>query len=250
MSLSATPAKRLAPAIQTHLLGRVRWDHCLALQQRLVYESTGRADGQIVILLCEHAPIITIGRQGTRSHVGYTDAELRSRGLELRWVNRGGGTLLHGPGQIAIYPIVPLYWHGWSVGQYIQRLSTAIGRTLARLNFTGVQQRRHCGFWGRTGQLAAVGAAVKNWTTYHGAYLNVDLRTEPCRALRTDPQADGRMSSLAVERRGAARITAVRSQLVRELADAFGCDRYHLYTGHPLWKSVAPEPLKATVHAG
>ena len=41
------------------------------------------------------------------------------------------------------------------------------------------------------------------------------------------------MSSLMAERRGSIKMTMVRAALVGRLSDAFGCDRYHLFTGHP-----------------
>jgi hypothetical protein len=50
-----------------------------------------------------------------------------------------------------------------------------------------------------------------------------------------------KISSLMSERRGSVRMPAVRAALVRRLADAFGCDRYHLYTGHPLLRRVAAD---------
>ncbi len=63
----------------------------LALQQRLVYEAGGRQDATITLLVCEHPPIITIGRGGSRAQLRASAAELASRQIEVRWVNRGGG---------------------------------------------------------------------------------------------------------------------------------------------------------------
>ena len=49
------------------------------------------------------------------------------------------------------------------------------------------------------------------------------------------------MSSLVAERCGPVRMTMVRTTLVPRLAERFGCDRYHLYTGHPLLRAAARE---------
>jgi hypothetical protein len=54
------------------------------------------------------------------------------------------------------------------------------------------------------------------------------------RAIQTDPQADTPASSLAAERRQKINMASVRATLIPQLAAAFGCERYHLYTGHPL----------------
>ena len=159
---------------------------------------------------------------------------LRSRQIEVRWVNRGGGCLLHCPGQLAVYPLVPLRWHGFSVGEYLERFQAGIIEALDDLNIHGQTLPGRHGIWGRTGQLAAVGVAVRNWVTYYGAYINVCPPMGLFRLVNSDPAGHTPMSCLVAERRGPVRMTTVRSTLIGRLADAFGCDRYHLYTGHPL----------------
>jgi lipoyl(octanoyl) transferase len=223
-----------SPAVETFLLGRIEFGRCLELQRRLIREIGGRNDGQIVLLLCEHPPLITVGRGGSPGEIAADSGLLRSRQIEVRWVNRGGGCLVHCPGQLAVYPLVPLRWHGFSVGEYIERLQAGMIETLDELGIRGHTPPGQCGVWGRTGQLAALGVAVRNWVTYYGAYLNVCPAMGLFRLVETDPAGQTRMSCLVAERRGPVRMTAVRAELVRHLAAAFGCDRYHLYTGHPL----------------
>ena len=237
-------------AVEAYLLGQVDFDACLALQQWLVYEASGRADGQITLLVCEHPPLVTIGRLGSRAHVHMTPAELTSRRLEVRWVNRGGGCLLHAPGQLAIYPVVPLEDHELSVGQYLERLHTGLLRTLADLRIEGHRLPRRHGIWGRTGQLVAIGAAVKSWVTYHGAFINVAPPMHVSRFIHADPEGGTAMTSLVVERQQPVKMASVRASLVRHLAEALGCSRFHLYTGHPLLgrASKARHELAARTH--
>jgi len=234
------------PALEAFLLGQVDFDRALALQQRLVEQSRDRDDGQITLLLCEHPTLITVGRGGSPADVAMQNNLVRSGQVEVRWVNRGGGCLMHCPGQLAIYPIVPLRWHGLSVGEFLRRFQAGIIETLDDLNVPARPQRESVpsnnahplqwagGVWGRTGQLAALGVAVRHWTTYYGAYLNVCPPMGLFRLVESDPLGHTRMSSLVAERCGPVRMTGVRSALVCRLAERFGCDRYHLYTGHPL----------------
>ena len=150
------PADYLPPAMQAHLMGPVDYDDAERLQQRLVYEAGGRTDGRIHVLICEHRPIITVGRSGSHAHVRLAADELTSRQLEVRWVNRGGGCLIHGPGQIAVYPIVPLADRGWTVGEYLDRLQRGMLGTLAELGVAGeIKPGRH-GVWGRGGLVAGI----------------------------------------------------------------------------------------------
>jgi lipoyl(octanoyl) transferase len=235
-------------SVETYLVGQIDFAACLALQHRLVFEAGGRKDGQISLLLCEHPPLVTVGRLGSRGHIHLSPRELTSRQLEVRWVNRGGGCLLHAPGQLAVYPIVPLAWHGFSVGEFLGRFQSGILATLAELNVAGQTRAGQHGIWGRSGQLVAFGAAVKSWTTYFGAYTNVDPAMPPFRGIETDPLGRTPASSLTVERRQPVRMATVRATIVRHLATAFGCQRYHLYTGHPLLAQLAKRVTETVPH--
>ncbi len=221
------------PPLQAFLLGQIDFDACLALQQRLVYDA-GAGDQAITLLVCEHSPLITVGRSGSRTHIHLSSDELTSQQLDVRWLNRGGGCMLHLPGQLAIYPIVPLERYGWTVGEFLNRLQTGLLSTIAELSIAGTTRPGWPGVWGRTGQLAAIGVAVKNWTTYHGAFLNVDPAMRVVRRIVTDREQNEPMSSLMVERQGSVKMSAVRAGIVRHLAEAFLAERYHIHTSHPL----------------
>jgi lipoate-protein ligase B len=251
-----------APALMAYFLDRQPFERCLELQRRLLVEVGNRDDGQIVLLLCEHPNLITIGRGGSPDDIRHENSALKSREIETIYVNRGGGSLLHCPGQLAIYSIVPLLWHGFTVGEFLERFQAGILETLADLNISARTLPERHGIWGRTGQLAAIGVAVRNWATYFGAYLNVDpplglfRLVEANRAnfiVQNSPtegdesvleqasanfpkEVTGFSSSLMAERRGSTKMTSVRAALVGRLAEAFGCDRYHLFTGHPYLK--------------
>jgi lipoyl(octanoyl) transferase len=226
------------PALQAFLLGQVDFERILALQQRLLAEALDRDDGQITLLLCEHPTIVTIGRGGSAGELAPQSGLLRHRQVEVRWVNRGGGCLVHCPGQLAIYPLVPLRWHGFSVGDFLDRFHAGIVKTLADLNIRSSKFGRH-GICGRTGQLAAFGVAVRHWITYYGGYLNVCPAMGLFRMVESDSPDQPPMSCLVAERRGPGKMPAVRAALVERLAECFGCDRYHLYTGHPLLRNVS-----------
>src|SRR2546425_3979032 len=83
-------------ALQVYLLGLVEFEAALNLQRRLVYEVSGNRDSAALIL-CEHPPLITVGRQCSRAHILKEADDLTGRRWPVRWVNRGGGCLLHQP---------------------------------------------------------------------------------------------------------------------------------------------------------
>jgi lipoyl(octanoyl) transferase len=226
--------------VHIHLLGTVDFEDCLSLQRRLAYDAVSRADGRIVVLICEHPPLITIGRGGSRAHVRLTGAELTQRQLEIRYISRGGGAILHAPGQLAIYPIVPLVNHGWSVGDYLRRLQKALADLLLEFKVKPADVPGSLALAGRSGVLAAVGASVRQGVTMHGAFLNVnpDLRDFG----RVEVAGGQTMSSLLSHRALPTKMTKVRAALVTHLAEALLLERYHLHTGHPL---LAELPAKS-----
>src|SRR5260221_213221 len=107
-------------ALQVYLLGSVEFEDALALQRLLAFQTVGDA-GSSALILCEPPPLITVGRQGSREHILFDPEELQIRRWPIRWVNRGGGCLLHLPGQLAIYPILALDQMELGVEAYLEK---------------------------------------------------------------------------------------------------------------------------------
>lgn len=225
-----------------YFLGQVDTQAVFALQSRLVYEAGGREDDRLEVLFVEHLPAITVGRAGSRAQIRLSPAQLASEQLEVQWVGRGGGAVLHQRGQLAVYPIVPLARRGWSVGEYLERFRHGMIAALATLQIRARVEEQRPGLWGRTGQLVSFGIGVRNWITQHGAWLNVDVPPKLLSHVttethdRTAPSGKPTMSSLLAERQGPVTMSQVRSALVTALATAFDCPRQHVHSGHPLFR--------------
>lgn len=225
--------------VHIHLMGTVDFEDCLALQRRLAYDACTRGDGRIVVLVCKHPSLITIGRNGSRAHVRFTGAELTARQLEIRYISRGGGAILHAPGQLAIYPIVPLDRHGWTVGEYLRRLQKALADLLIEFNVKPISVPGSMALAGRSGVLAALGVSVRHGVTMHGAFLNVNSDTRNFG--RVEVAGGQTMSSLLSHRALPTKMSKVRAALVTHLAEALMLERYHLHTGHPFLTELPPE---------
>lgn len=225
---------RSSAALAVHLLGVVDFNAALLLQKHLVFEISGRKDRFGTLLLCEHPPLITMGREGSRGDLAADDDELQRRELEYRFVNRGGGTIVHGPGQLAVYPILPLQRLEVGLADYRSRLLGSIAATSRDLHIPCRESTKVAGLLGRCGQFAFLGAAVKSWISYHGAFVNVNPRLDLARLASAG--GAGRITSLMAQRLRPVSMHAVRETVCRHLAGAFGYTQLHFHTGHPLLK--------------
>ncbi len=226
--------------LDVYLLGTVDLTDCLTLQQELVQAARDAASTAMTVLICEHPGVITMGRRGSRQHVEFSPQELASQLLEIHWLNRGGGAMLHLVGQLAFYVVAPLDQLGWTPGGHVRRLQTGIAATMAEIGVPGFEKSGRHGIWGRTGQMAAIGVAIKHGIAYFGGVLNVSNGMHLFRRVQTDPDSGTQMSSLVVESQKPVKMATVRAALVRQLAAALGCEKYHLHTGHPRLVPLRP----------
>ena len=88
-------------------LGTVDYATALRLQQQLVDLRKQEKIGDVLLLL-EHSPVITLGRNAKAANVIASPDLLAQRGVELFECDRGGDVTFHGPGQIVGYPIFDL----------------------------------------------------------------------------------------------------------------------------------------------
>jgi lipoyl(octanoyl) transferase len=224
-------------AVDFHLLGVVPFDDVLYLQRRLVYELSSEPQARAAVLLCEHPPILTVGRAGSRGHIRMSNDELQRRRLATRWVNRSGGCIPHTPGQLAVYAIVPLPEFGLTRKDFRRRMASSGMKALIEAGVPTQCDPRGCGLWGRTGLLAAVGAGIQGGTTCDGLFINVAPDMSLFGFVDTaEPSARGgertTMSCLLAERRQPVRMSTVRSALIEQLAASIECDRHNLHTSH------------------
>jgi lipoyl(octanoyl) transferase len=232
MNLSGPESLTHAPALQVYLLGTLDFEAALRFQRRLHYEVSGDRR-QAVLVVCEHPPLITVGRQGSRAHIHCSPEELRSRQWPVRWLNRGGGCLLHGPGQIAVYPILPLDDLGLTVPAYLDKLHQLVIALLADFNIQGITRPEFPGVYVGPRLLAAVGAAVRDWVSYFGAWINVYPYLDPFRQVRWGNAGEEPMTSLERERRGRLAPSLVRERLIEHCRMVFGFERVALFSDHP-----------------
>jgi lipoic acid synthetase len=158
--------------LRTRWLGRLPYTEAWDLQ-RAFHE--GKVRGRTAddyLLLVEHPPVFTIGRNGDASNllVGMTGAI--DNGAEVHHVDRGGDITFHGPGQLVGYPIIGLD-DPKQIVPYVRRIEEVLIRTIADFGVRGWREEGLTGVWTDKGKVAAIGVRVSRRVTMHGFALNL-----------------------------------------------------------------------------
>jgi lipoyl(octanoyl) transferase len=176
--------------IQLLQLGLTSYADALKLQGDLV-ERRKRGEIGDVLLLLEHPPVITLGRNSKSENILLSKDELKRRGIELFEINRGGDVTYHGPGQLVGYPIFDLRGFSGTDGkhntlypvEFMRKLEEVIIRTCAEYGAVTQRVKGLTGVWTRpiagvttskeAAKLCAMGIHISRGVTSHGFALNV-----------------------------------------------------------------------------
>lgn len=169
-------------SLQIIQAGTVAYADALAWQRQLADDRIAGRLPHDVLLLLEHPPVLTLGRNSHAAHVREPE------GIEVFEVERGGDVTFHGPGQLVGYPIIDLKDYKQDLHWYLRTLEQALIDALALLEIPAARNPGLTGVWTRGGgrKIASIGIHVKQWVTWHGFALNVttDLahfeRIVPC----------------------------------------------------------------------
>ena len=183
--------------IQYLYLGRIGYDEALQLQAEIAELRLAGRVGNVLLLL-EHPPVLTLGRNADRANVLASSALLAARGVTLHEINRGGDVTYHGPGQLVGYPIFDLRSLKNEAGSrlgpvdFVRRMEEALIRLCGVYGVRAGRITGLTGVWCPAGgnsldqsggqaesvKIGAIGIHVARGITSHGFAFNVttDLR--------------------------------------------------------------------------
>ena len=210
-------------------LGTVPYQEAWRLQRRL---AAARAAGEIddCLLLLEHPPVYTVGRNAQGAHLGAGPEALRALGAECVEVDRGGSVTFHGPGQLVGYPILSLAGafpmrddpgRGDAIA-YVRALEEALIATARRHGISAARRPGYTGAWVGAAKLAAIGVKLARGVTQHGVALNVCTDLEWFSHIVPCGIPDAGVTSLSRQGAGGLTPEAVSGDLAAELAIALG----------------------------
>ncbi len=159
----------MAERVRLFRPGRSEYRRCYALQMKLAAELIADRSRPGALIVTEHQPVITLGRSAKREHV------LAARGVPIVETDRGGDVTWHGPGQIVLYPVLPLErFGGRDLGRFLRRMEEVAVRALGRWGLSGRRIAGLSGAWVNGAKVCALGMAFRRWVSFHGIAFNYD----------------------------------------------------------------------------
>src|SRR5438105_1839697 len=198
-----------------------------------------------VLLLLEHSPVITLGRNARAANVLVSTEQLAKRGVERLECDRGGDVTFHGPGQLVAYPIFDL--HGFSSSdpkrknlgavEFVRRLEEALIRTCAAFGISTERVKSLTGVWTcasgsetrphlSSGQakIAAIGVHISRAVTSHGFALNVNTDLDYFKLIVPCGIVSKTVTSLAEQTGAHMNLDEVARAVARHFAEVFASD--------------------------
>jgi lipoate-protein ligase B len=229
-------------------LGLIEYERAWKMQDEYAGEiAAGRRPP--TLLLLEHPHVYTFGRKGHAENLLWGEEQLRQKGIEIHWVDRGGDVTYHGPGQLVGYPLLPLgrldernrIPEADYVG-YIRKLEKTLIVALARLGLAAGQRPGLTGVWiqadaysrcprckpqdrGKPAKIAAIGVKVDvHGISRHGFALNVHPEMDYFDGIIACGLADEPVVSLADLLPRPPDIKRVKDEVIAAFGEVFDCE--------------------------
>lgn len=150
-------------------LGKSHYNDAWKLQKRLQSQRiSGQIDDQL--LLVEHFPVYTLGKNTPREHLLTKESD----NISIIQTDRGGDITFHGPGQLVGYPILDLNQYKRSITWYMRELEQLIIDILKGYDINAERKKGLTGVWVKGKKIAALGVRISKWVTMHGFSLNIN----------------------------------------------------------------------------
>jgi lipoyl(octanoyl) transferase len=227
-------------------LGRVGYAEGLRLQAETA-ALVGEGRAQNVLLLLEHPPVLTLGRNAKRANILASDEMLARRGVTVHEINRGGDVTYHGPGQLVGYPIFDLralHRAGGGTGpvDFVRLMEEALIRLCGIYGVRAGRIAGLTGVWcpadgsrleensGKARKIGAIGIHVSRGISTHGFAFNVTTDLDDFRLIVPCGIPDHAVTSLrnevlhleAENRQTMADLETIAHQTARLFGQVFG----------------------------
>lgn len=145
-----------------------------ALERQLLEHQRVVDGGDPVILLVEHPPVLTLGKNADPANLLFDPAVFAAKGVEVVETDRGGEVTAHVPGQLVAYPIMTVSSLNLTPKKYVYALEEAVIAILRSYGLESNRDPEHPGVWIGLNKICAIGVRIRNRVAMHGLALNVN----------------------------------------------------------------------------
>ncbi len=230
-----SPLKRSSSALSVYLLGTVDFRSAVFIMERTVAELQERSDIAGSLFLCEHPRVVTIGRDGSSIDLPTDRRELESQRLKVERVDRSGPTLVHAPGQIAVYPVIPLDRLNLDQEILEKHLQDTMLTVCNELRVVATEDENDRGIWSRCGKIGFCGTKNLHGVSCHGFFLNVCPDMTLLRSVQS-VRPTNTLGSLVAQCTRPIAMQTVRESVIRNLTERLGYNDFNVFSSHPLLK--------------
>ena len=214
-------------------LGRLDYSTALGLQQTIVELVKGKRASHTLLLL-EHPPVITLGRNAGPQNILASRDFLAGRGVEMAETNRGGDVTFHGPGQLVGYPIFDLRAFSPRMGavDFVRKIEEVLIRTCGDLGVVTRRIKGLTGVWTESdnpAKIAAIGIHISRSVTSHGFALNVSTELDYFKLIVPCGISDKPVTSLDQQ------LAADKTPTIEEMAQLVSRNFGKVFEAQTLW---------------
>ncbi len=135
-----------------------------------------RVDNNIndTFFMLEHPNTYTLGKVANKENLIGSEEYLKSKGISVYEIDRGGDITYHGPGQIVGYPIIDLKNWKQDTHLYLRNLEEIIIQVCNDYGLNAGRKKEYTGVWIEDRKICAIGVKISRWVTMHGFAFNVN----------------------------------------------------------------------------
>ena len=154
-------------------LGLVEFNTAYQIQKNIVNDVKIQKTNDTLIL-CEHPPVITLGRRANSNNILASKELLEQEGIQIINTDRGGDVTYHGPGQLVVYPIINLEGLKKDISFFLRLLEKILIGFLTCYRISAYTKDRSTGVWAGKDKIASIGIGIRKWIAYHGLAINLN----------------------------------------------------------------------------
>ncbi|MGE0086646.1 MAG: lipoyl(octanoyl) transferase LipB [Desulfococcaceae bacterium] len=194
------------------------YEKALDMQRKIVEAKKEKHLKNDAVLVLEHPPVFTLGRNRGRENLTVSEEFLAEKGVQIFQTERGGNITFHGPGQLVVYPILDMNAGRLGIREYVEGLEEIMTKTVREWGISANGDAKNRGLWIGNRKLGSIGVAVKHGICFHGLALNVNMDLHPFTWINPCGLCNIQMSSMEKESGKKISLADVREVLKKHMS--------------------------------